>query len=391
MFLNSLGFSIIIPILPFLVGEYVHSANGIAFFVGLLLSVYALCQFIAAPGLGALSDRYGRRPILLVSLFGSIIGYLFLGIGGALWILFIGRIIDGLTGGNISTVYAYVADITKPQDRGKYFGMIGAAWGFGFMIGPALGGFLSPISISTPLFFAAGITLINLFWGYFVLPESLKHEHKLHHIDLSHLNPFLQFGHVLSIKALQRIFLLGFFFFIAFNASYGNNSVFWKDIFSWSPIQIGILLFFVGVIDIFSQGFLVRKFLPIFGEAKLSLYGTLLSIIGFAIVALTALIVSPVLLVIGVVILNIGDGLFEPSQSGLISRAVDHTMQGRVQGANQGMQSVARVIGPLLAAWLYQYWKGLPYAFEAFLCLMAFFILLFSLGIIHEHKAPEIA
>ena len=150
MFLNFLGFSIIIPILPFLVEQYAPNIKDIALNVGLIMAAYAFCQFIAAPGLGALSDKFGRRPILLVSLFGSIIGYLVMAIGGALWVLFLGRIIDGLTGGNISTVFAYIADITKPQERGKYYGLLGAAGGFGFMIGPAVGGLTAHFSLATP-------------------------------------------------------------------------------------------------------------------------------------------------------------------------------------------------------------------------------------------------
>src|ERR1035437_6061429 len=148
MFLNFLGFSILFPILPFMVEKYVSNSHQIAFYVGLLLSIYALCQFFAAPGLGALSDRFGRRPILLISLFGSIVGYLILGFAGALWMLFLGRIIDGLTGGNISTIYAYMADITKPQNRGKSFGLLGAAGGVGTIIGPAIGGFVGAFHLS---------------------------------------------------------------------------------------------------------------------------------------------------------------------------------------------------------------------------------------------------
>lgn len=388
MFLNALGFSIIIPILPFLIGLYMKDNNQIALFVGLLLSAYALCQFLAAPGLGAISDRYGRRPVLLLCLFGSAVGYLFLGIGGGLWVLFLGRIIDGLTGGNISTIYTYIADITEPKDRGKYFGMTGAAWGFGFMIGPALGGFLAHISIPTPLFVAAAVTILNMLWGYFVLPESLSPEHQTKKITLSHLSPLAQFGHILSLPILRRLFLLGFLFFIAFNASYGNNSVFWKDVFHWTPGQIGLLLFVVGVIDIFSQGFLLRKLLPVFGETTLAIFGIILSIVGFSVISLTSVIVSPILLVSAVVVLNIGDGLFEPSASGLISSAVGPHMQGSVQGANQGMQSVARVIGPLLAALLYQYTKGLPYIFEATLCAGSFIVLLFSIPTIKSYSSP---
>src|SRR5260221_7920367 len=142
-FLSILGIGIIIPVIPFIVAKYVKSPNEIAFQVGLLVSLYSFCQFFAAPVLGALSDKYGRRPVLLLCLLGSAIGYILFGIGGSLAILFIARAIDGITGGDISTVIAYVADVTKPQDRGKYFGIVGATIGLGFIIGPTVGGLMS--------------------------------------------------------------------------------------------------------------------------------------------------------------------------------------------------------------------------------------------------------
>src|SRR5579862_7784680 len=161
MFLNFLGFTIILPVIPFLVARYVP-ADQVGLFVGIIIAAYALCQFIAAPALGALSDRYGRRPILLVSLIGTVVGYVVFGIGGALWILFVGRIIDGLTGGNVSTMYAYVADISEPKDRGRLYGRLGAAGGFGFVVGPAVGGLVAQVSLSAPLYLAAGVTLLNV-------------------------------------------------------------------------------------------------------------------------------------------------------------------------------------------------------------------------------------
>ena len=388
MFLNFLGFSIIIPILPFLVGRYAPTSNGIALYVGLLLSVYALCQFLAAPGLGALSDHYGRRPILLISLLGSIVGYIVLGIGGGLGILFLGRIIDGLTGGNISTVYAYMADITEPKDRGKYYGMLGAAGGFGFMFGPAIGGFLANITLATPLFVAAGVTLLNLIWGYFVLPESVVVDPNKK-LDLKHLNPFGHFSHIFSIRILRNLFVMSFFFFVAFNAMYGNASVYSKDMFGWGTTQIGIFLFVVGLIDIISQGFLVRKLLPILGDVKLAILGTVLSFVGFVVVTLTAFTFSPVLLYVGANIFNFGDGFFEPSLNSIISNSVGSHLQGRVQGASQSMQSVARIVGPLFAAWSYQYWRGLPYASEAVFILIAFVFLILSLPSIRSHVVAD--
>ena len=386
-FLAFMGFSIIIPVLPFIVKKYLPSGdiNEVAWYVGLLMSIYALCQFISAPGLGALSDRFGRRPILLISLFGSVIGYILFGIGGSLWMLFLGRIIDGLTGGNISTIYSYIADITEPKDRGKYFGMLGAAGGVGFMLGPAIGGFTSLISLSAPLYLAAAVTFINIIWGYLVLPESIHNDHKVKKLNLLHLNPFTQFNHIFSIEALKWLFIISFLFFLGLMAMQGNASVYFHDIFQWNPSQISIVFFLVGLIDIIAQGFLIRKLLPIFGDFKVALIGLSLAFIGFLIYALLSFFHSPVLLFIGVVILITGDGLVEPSLSGLISNAVGPKMQGRVQGANQGMQSIARIIGPLYAAYIYQHWKGLPYLTGAFLVLIAIIFLFISLPTMKDH------
>jgi len=389
MFLNFLGFSILFPILPFMVGRYVADPHQIAFYVGLLLSIYALCQFFAAPGLGSLSDRFGRKPILLISLFGSVVGYLFLGFAGALWVLFLGRIIDGLTGGNISTIYAYMADITEPQQRGKYFGLLGAAGGVGMIFGPVIGGFLGTIYLPLPLFIAAAITIVDMLFGFYILPESLPHNLRSSHFDPQHLNPFQQFSHIFSIDILKRLFISGFIFFIAMNGMYATNAVFFKDVFSWNPAQIGTILFMIGFVDIFSQGFLINKLLPKFGEIKISILGLVLVAVGFFIVTLTAIIPSVVLIYFALIVLNIGDGLFEPSQGGLISKSVGPHMQGRVQGANQGMQSIARIAGPFLAAFIYGFGRGLPYFSEGVLVLISLVILYFSISIIKSHRVDE--
>jgi len=385
MFLNFLGFSILFPILPFMVGKYVANPQEIAFYVGLLLSIYALCQFISAPGLGAMSDKYGRKPILIISLLGSVVGYLFLGFAGPLWMLFLGRMIDGLTGGNISTIYAYMADITKPQDRGKYFGMLGAAAGAGMIFGPVIGGFFGAVNTSLPLFVAAGITLIDALFGYFILPESLPDHLKTVSFDLKHLNPFKQFSHIFSIDILKQLFLTGFIFFVAMNGMYGNNAVFLKDVFGWNPLQIGFLLFVIGFVDIFSQGFLINKLLPKLGEVKVSILGLVLVIVGFFMASITSFVPSVFLIYLALIVLNIGDGLFEPSEGGLISKSVGPQMQGRVQGANQGIQSIARIIGPFIAAFIYRYWSGLPYFSQGILVLVALAIFIYSIPTIKSH------
>ena len=378
-FLNFLGFSIIIPVIPFIVQRYEPNPNTIALYVGLILSSYAFCQFLAAPALGVLSDRFGRRPILLISLFGSVIGYLLLGFGGSLAILFLGRIIDGLTGGNISTVFAYVADITEPQERGKYFGILGAIGGLGFMLGPAIGGATGAIHLSAPLFIAAAVTALNMLWGFFFLPESLKKEHKLDKTELSHLNPFGQFSHLLSIDSLKILFPMAFLYFLAATMLQGNLSVFTKDILNWGPKDIGFLLFIVGIVDIFSQGFLTAKLMPVLGDKKLMIFGALLNGIGIMLVGLIFSFHSIYYVLAVVILLNIGDGVFQPSLSSLISKSVEPKKQGRVQGASQSIQAMSRVLGPLFAAWLYQYGKSLPYFGSGLIVLIALVIFLANL------------
>jgi len=363
MFLNFLGFSILIPVIPFLVQKYLpfHQANLVGFYTGLLMASYAICQFLAAPGLGVLSDYLGRRPILLLSLLGSIIGYIFLGIGGSLAILFLGRIIDGLTGGNISTVFAYVADITKPQDRGKVYGLLGAAGGFGFMIGPVIGGFIGSISLSLPFFIAAVVTALNMIWGYFVLPESLHKEHRSIHLDLSHLNPFASFGIIAKMPKLRYIFLIGFLFFFPLVNYQTTNALFMKDVLHFGPAGIGMLLFVVGIIDIFAQGYLSHILLPKWGELKTCVVGLFVVTIGGLMLSLVHLVPFALTMYISIIVFIIGDGLTEPALSGLLANHAEPSMQGRVQGASQSMQSLARIVGPLFCGITYSFGPNIPY------------------------------
>jgi DHA1 family tetracycline resistance protein-like MFS transporter len=175
----------------------------VGLYVGLIVSVFALCAFCAAPVLGALSDRYGRRPILMLSLLGSAVGYVIVGLGGALWILFLGRVVDGVTAGNVSTMYAYVADTTAPAERGRVYGLLGAVGGLGFMLGPVAGGMLGAITPNAPLFVAAALTLGNILWVYLALPESAPPRVTHPGWQWQKLNPLAQLSRVLGIAALR--------------------------------------------------------------------------------------------------------------------------------------------------------------------------------------------
>jgi DHA1 family tetracycline resistance protein-like MFS transporter len=368
VFLNFTGFTIIIPVIPFLVGNYVpQSRMGLV--VGLIVSVYAVCGFFAAPVLGALSDRFGRRPILMLSLLGSAIGFVIFGIGGALWVLFAGRIIDGLTAGNISTMYAYVADITAPSERGRVYGLLGAIGGLGFMLGPVAGGLLGATQPTAPLYAAALLTLLNIAWVYFVLPETVTRGTAPARWTWSHLNPFAKLTQALGLATLRTAFASAFLFFFAGAMLQSNLAVFLKQIMDFGPTGIGWILFTVGVMDIVSQGLLTRALLPYVDARVLAGVGLCVNAAGFALIAATTLVPQVGFLVGAIVVFTLGDGLFQPAISGIIANAAPADAQGLVQGANQAQQSLARMSGPLLAAVLTSLGAGAPYSAGAIVAL----------------------
>ena len=360
VFLNFTGFTLIIPVIPFLVGQYI-APERLGLFVGLIVSVYALCAFGAAPVLGALSDRYGRRPILMLSLLGSAAGYFIFGLGGALWILFAGRIIDGLTAGNISTIYAYVADTYAPAERGRIYGLLGAVGGMGFMLGPLAGGLLGAIFPAAPLFAAAALTLGNVAWVYFALPESLTRDATAPAWRWQRLNPFVQLAHVLGIVALRVQFAAAFAFFFAGSMLQSNFAVYLKEVLRFGPIGIGWVLFTVGVMDIVSQGLLTRALLPRVGAGVLARSGLAVNALGFALIACLVFVPRVEFLLASIVIFTLGDGLFQPSMNATIANAAPADAQGLVQGANQSQQALARMLGPLLAAVLSPFSVSAPY------------------------------
>lgn len=360
VFLNFTGFTLILPVIPFLVGQYVPP-DRVGLYVGLIISVFALCAFGAAPVLGTLSDRYGRRPILMLSLLGSAIGYLVFGLGGALWVLFAGRIIDGITAGSISTIYAYVADTFAPAERGRIYGLLGAVGGFGFMLGPVAGGLLGAAFPAAPLFVAAALTLGNIAWIYFALPESMTRDTTAPAWRWQQLNPLAQLSHVLGIAALRVPFAAAFSFFFAGTMLQSNFSVYLKDVMQFGPVGIGWMLFTVGVMDIVSQGLLTRALLPRVGADVLARSGLAINAAGFALIACLVFVPRVEFLLASIVIFTLGDGLFQPSMNATIANAAPSDAQGLVQGANQSQQALARMLGPLLAAALSPFSASAPY------------------------------
>lgn len=364
-FLNTMGFGVLSPVLPFLVQRYISDQHTLATVVGWLVTAYALCQFIAAPGLGLLSDRYGRRPLLLICLLGSAVGYVLFGLGGALWVLFLGRIIDGLTGGNTSILFAYIGDISAPEDRARHFGLFGAAAGLGFIVGPLVGGFASQISYAAPVYLAAAIFVANSFWGYFNFPESLGKERRAARTSLAELNPLKQLRSVFVLPRVRWLLLATFFFAFPFAVFASITTVLVKDSLGWTPVGIGLIYFAVGIGDILMQGVLIGRLLPIFGEVKLAMAGLVCEMMAYLLIGFIAVVPAPLLLWAGILIYIVGSGLIEPSLGGLISRAAGPGQQGIVQGGSQSMESLARILGPLYGGVLYArfghaspYWSG---------------------------------
>lgn len=370
VFFNFAGFTLIIPVLPFSVARYVAAAD-VAWWVSLILALYSLCSFVAAPVLGALSDRFGRRPVMLVSLCGSALGFAVFGVGGALWVLVLGRVIEGLTAGSISALYAYVADTHGPAERGPAFGMLGAAGGLGFMVGPVLGGALGQVSLSAPLYGAAAVALLNCGLVWFCMPESHPHARRSVRLHWGQFNAVGQLLRALREPRLRPLFAVVFCFALGGTVLQANLTVLLKDLLDFEPGGIGLVLAGVGVMDIVSQGFAAPRLQTRFGERRVAAAGLAINGLGLALVALLPLHAVVPLLVAGIAIFTFGDGLFQPSASALIANAAPAERQGEVQGSNQAQQAIARTAGPLAAAWLYGVAASAPYAVAAIVVLAA--------------------
>lgn len=384
VFLCGIGFGIISPVVPFLVQPYITNPENQAIVVTLLTSVYAACVFFAAPGLGALSDKYGRRPVLLLCLLGSSIGYLVFGLGGALWILFVGRIIDGITGGTISTIFAYFADIIPPKERTKYFGWVSAVVGVGGVIGPTLGGLLAKFGYAVPMYFGAIITLLNVIYGYFFMPESLDKNNRLKDISFVRLNPFTQLTSILSMKSLKRLLISAFLLWIPNGSLQAVFSQFTMDTFRWKPAVIGLMFSIMGLQDIISQGFIMPKLLRKLDDKQIAILGMVSEIIGYGLIAISALLSFYPLLIVGMFIFAFGDSVFGPSFNGMLSKSVDASEQGRIQGGSQSIQALARMIGPIIGGQLY---VAVGHASPAF---MGMVLIAIAIPVLYKRTAVKI-
>lgn len=353
VFLIGLGLTIVNPVIPFMVEQYTKNTQQQATTVTLLSAIYAFSMFLAAPMLGALSDRFGRKIILISSLFGSAIGYYLFGFGGALWILFLGRIIEGLTGGEISAILAYFADLTPIESRTKYFGWISATVGIGTAAGPLIGGFLAQYGPAIPLYVASFLSLSNAVYGYFFMPESLTKRKRTRNLSLQQINPFKQLQLVFTFRSVKWLLITGFLIWLpngSFQAIFAQFSI---DTFHLSPIIIGFTFSLIGVMDIFAQLLIMPILLKFWRENQIITMGITSEMIGYSVIILSAFYGSIPCFIIGMVFFGLGDAIFSPSYNGLISTYASKEDQGKIQGASQSIQALARVIGPMIGGQLY--------------------------------------
>ncbi len=384
--LNTMGLTLIIPMAPFLVSRYISDPNSLGVAVAALTSTYAIFQFIAAPGLGALSDRYGRRPVLLICLLGSALGYLLLGFGGALWVLLLGRAIDGLTGANSAVVFAYMADVIPPTQRGRYYGLVGALASVSVVVGPAIGGYVAQLGVEVPFFLAAAVALLNLLVGLFFMPESLPVDRRMTTISVAKLNPFSALREVLMMPQLRWLLVAMFVFTLMLLALPSNLSLYVKDTLNWGAAEIGPVFSVFGVVSIAAQAALLPFLLKRVGTAWVVLTGLCVTVVGFLLLALVAFNLSAPTLFASLIVLALGEGLVSPALLELISRGADERSQGKVQGGNQGMQSLANIGGPLIVGVIYDgIGHAAPYVIAAVGILLVIGLLAVALPALNRH------
>lgn len=344
--LDAIGIGLIFPILPLLLQDMTHSTH-ISIYMGILASLYAAMQFIFSPLLGALSDRWGRRPVLLISLAGSAVNYLFLTFSHSLILLLVGRIIAGITSANMAVASAYIVDVLHENNRAKYFGLINAMFGAGFIIGPVLGGFLSEYGLRLPFFAAAILTGLNLLSAYFVLPESRKVT--LENKQLSTLNPFKIFAGISSIRGVLPL-ITTFFIFSAIGEVYGVCWALWgHDTFQWSGFWVGLSLGAFGLCQMLVQALIPSHASRLLGNRNAVLAGIACSCFALAVMAFAQ---SGWMIFAIMPIFALGS-MGTPSLQALASQKVSADQQGQFQGVIASTVSMASMIAPMFFSTLY--------------------------------------
>jgi MFS family permease len=363
--------SILIPVLPFIAQQYSTSA----FTVTALSGIYAAAAFFAAPLLGNISDRTGRRPVLIASVIGSAVGYFIFGLGGALWVLFLSRLIDGVSGGNFSTASAYIADVSAPQERAKNFAIIGIAFGLGFILGPALGGLTSQISLNAPAYTAGALALVSVVLMVYMLPESLPPERRVKKpMGPREFNPLASISDIAAKPGMPILLLVSCVFAFAFN---GVNTTFGKyvaDIFVASPLQVSLLFVFGGIVTLVTQSKMVQPAVKRWGEKPM----TIVALLGLALGVLLIFLAPAYWTLFPTALLRNGvGGVFWATMNALTTSKVQPFEQGKLAGVNTALQNLMAVFGPFAAGFAYDaVAPGAPFWIGAILYTLAALLVL---------------
>jgi len=337
------GFTLVLPLLPF----YAEHLGASPLMVGFITASFAICQFIAGPILGRISDRVGRKPVLIVSQIGTLIGFIILAFSNTLWILFLSRIIDGLTAGNLSIAQAYISDVTKPENRTKAFGLIGIAFGMGFLLGPFISGLLSEYGYHWPAWAAATLSLGSIFCTIFLLPKVTPHPDAARNEGrLKQIASYFK-------RPLPRQRLLEFFLFaLSFSTIIGGTALFLERQFGYKALQTGYVFAFSGLVGAIIQGGLLGRLVKWAGEEKLSTIGFFTMAIGYGLLGWAFGV--PLLLVL-VAVAGFGSAVTRPALTTLLTHSVGRQEQGSALGVSQSLQSIAQIIGPIIAGWLIEH------------------------------------
>ena len=375
--IDCIGIGIIFPVAASIVTEVSHvSVNEATTYSGWMMASYAIMQFVFSPVLGGLSDKFGRRPVLLLSLMGLGIDYLFLATASTLPLLFLGRIIAGICGASFTTSFAYIADVSPPEKRAQNFGMIGAAFGFGFIIGPMIGGLASELGTRAPFVVAACLSLLNWLYGFFILPESLSAENR-RAFSLKRANPFGAFVQLRKNKAIRMLVVGMFMLYLAGQVMPAIWPFYTKYSYNWTDREIGYSLAFVGVMVAIVQGGLIKWTQKAFGPVRSVYVGIAFYIAGLSLFAMAN---QPWMVYAFTLVYCLG-GITPPSMQGIISSRVPANEQGELQGMMTALTSLSTILSPLIMTNLFYFFtkEGAPFHFPGAPFAAAAIIVFFGL------------
>lgn len=381
LLLDAMGIGLIIPVMP----DLIRDVNGgdlgtAAIWGGILVTSFAVMQFLFGPMVGGLSDRFGRRPVLLISLYIMAVDYIVMALASTIWVLFAPRLVAGIAAATQTTATAFIADISEPEEKSQNFGMMGAAFGLGFVFGPMIGGLLAEYGARAPFYAAAALAAANLIFGIFVLPETVTDRIR-RPFHLARANPFGAFMAIRNLPNITRLLILVFFYEFAFIVFPATWAYFTQERFDWSPAMVGLSLASFGISIALVQGVLIRMIIPRLGEAKTIIFGLTFNLAGFVFLAFNTSNTSGLLALLFTPITALG-AIVNPAIVGLMSRTVSDSEQGELQGLIASTRSLAMIFSPLVMTQIFFYFTrdtfyvpGAPFVLSSLLtaiCIIVF-------------------